>query len=181
MRWSLAALGAVTAAVLPATDRDYRRDGRLTTSTATLGWAAYLLHWGNVAAALPGPAALPVPVAPARAAGGVLVVGGAALAAAGTTGFPSLSQFSGTANQELVTSGIYRYSRNPQNVGAGLLLAGAALARRRPLGLAVALAFWPPFLAYARIEERHLERVYGDEYRRYRDRTPRLLGRPAKP
>jgi protein-S-isoprenylcysteine O-methyltransferase Ste14 len=74
----------------------------------------------------------------------------------------------------LATDGIYRLSRNPIYLGLTLVYAG----------LAVALAsFWPllllvPLLAVMRYgviarEEAYLERLFGDDYRAYRQRVRR--------
>jgi protein-S-isoprenylcysteine O-methyltransferase Ste14 len=76
----------------------------------------------------------------------------------------------------LHTTGIYRYSRNPQLTGSFLFIAGYAL-------------LWPswPGLLWAGIwcvicylmvgaEEEHLVKVFGREYEEYYARTPRYLG-----
>ena len=179
MRLAVAALAGLTAYVLRRAERDYSARGSLSGATSLLGWAAYGLHWTTFAAALRGERVLRAPRRPALLAGGGLAVVGALLLAAGMRVFRSFGQLSGTSNEGLVTDGVFRYSRNPQNVGAGLLLAGAAMAARRPAALLLALGFWPAFLLYARTEEKHLARVYGDQYRSYRERTPRLIGRPG--
>lgn len=77
-----------------------------------------------------------------------------------------------------MTGGPCRHGRNPQAVGWGLFLLGAALAGRYPKALVVVVAFFLTHRAYFPVEERHLERTFGEEYRRYRARTPRYLGLP---
>ena len=69
----------------------------------------------------------------------------------------------------LVTSGIYRMSRNPVYLGWLLLTAGVGVARGTAFPLAVAglmlvLLHWAVVVK----EEEYLQRVFGEEYRRYR-------------
>jgi protein-S-isoprenylcysteine O-methyltransferase Ste14 len=75
----------------------------------------------------------------------------------------------------LVTTGLYRYSRNPQYVAsiigfAGLALMGGSPALAMLCGLAVLVYALLPFA-----EEPWLARIYGDAYDRYRASTPRFL------
>jgi protein-S-isoprenylcysteine O-methyltransferase Ste14 len=175
----LLALAALTAHVSRRAERDYRERGQLTTATSVAGWSAYALHGHLFRTSLRRGRPLPLPRLPAGIGGAGLAASGAGLYVAGVSAFDSFDQLSGRTNEGLVTEGAFRYSRNPQNVGAGLFLAGVALITRRGLALLLALAFWLAFLRYARVEEEHLERVYGEAYRRYRNGTPRLLGLPA--
>jgi protein-S-isoprenylcysteine O-methyltransferase Ste14 len=76
----------------------------------------------------------------------------------------------------LVTVGPYRYSRNPMYVGMTLLYLGTTIWQNTVWPL-VAL---PVVLAVIdrgviRREERYLEGLFGDDYRRYRDRVRRWL------
>jgi protein-S-isoprenylcysteine O-methyltransferase Ste14 len=74
----------------------------------------------------------------------------------------------------LVVSGPYRWTRNPIYLGLALVSAGVAV---------TANAIWPLLLLplvltfvrrqHIEREERYLERTFGREYRRYRDRVPR--------
>jgi protein-S-isoprenylcysteine O-methyltransferase Ste14 len=74
----------------------------------------------------------------------------------------------------LVTTGIFRLSRNPAYVGATSIYIGVAMyARSLP-----AFTLLPIVLALldrlgVTREERYLERRFGDEYRTYRDAVPR--------
>jgi protein-S-isoprenylcysteine O-methyltransferase Ste14 len=118
---------------------------------------------------------LPLPSGPARLAGGALAVTGAAIAMAGAGRFGSAAQLSGTEPSSLVTSGLYRYTRNPQYLGLTGLLAGIAIAARSGLAAAVAGSVWVAFNRWIPSEERHLTRVFGDQYRAYLIRTRRWL------
>ena len=79
--------------------------------------------------------------------------------------------------RHLVTSGLYRYSRNPMYVGVSLVLVGWTVGyESRALGsylAAVFIAFHVRVLLY---EEPWLARTFGAEWRAYAMRTPRWLG-----
>jgi protein-S-isoprenylcysteine O-methyltransferase Ste14 len=83
--------------------------------------------------------------------------------------------------RQLVTSGPYRYSRNPMYVAVALILLGWAIGFRSwsltLYGLAVTVAFQ---LRIVLGEEPWLERSHGDAWRHYRSSTPRWLGRPGE-
>ena len=76
----------------------------------------------------------------------------------------------------LVTTGIYRWTRNAMYLGITILYAGLALLLRSPAAGLMLL----PILAIMRFaiiprEEAYLERRFGDDYRAYRRRTRRWL------
>jgi protein-S-isoprenylcysteine O-methyltransferase Ste14 len=77
---------------------------------------------------------------------------------------------------ELRTTGLYRYSRNPQLVGGFLLVVGYALLWPTWIGLLWA-GLWIP-IAHLMVagEEEHLRTVFGAAYEAYCRRTPRYLG-----
>jgi protein-S-isoprenylcysteine O-methyltransferase Ste14 len=80
----------------------------------------------------------------------------------------------------LRTSGLYRYSRNPQLVGGFFFIVGYAMLWPSWQG-----ALWAGlWLVIAHLmvqgEEAHLEKLFGEEYRAYCARTPRCLGLPKK-
>lgn len=109
-------------------------------------------------------------------AGGGLLAAGVLLAAAGIGRMASLSRMSGRELETLVTGGVYRFSRNPQNVGWGLAMLGAAIAGDAAFALlatAVAVAL---FIAYVPSEERFLRYIHGEAYERYLCSAPRYLG-----
>ncbi len=79
------------------------------------------------------------------------------------------------ADESLVTTGLYRYSRNPQYVASiagfvGLAVAVGALETVLLCGLAIGVYALLPFA-----EEPWLARHYGESYDAYRQRTPRFL------
>jgi len=80
------------------------------------------------------------------------------------------------ATTALVTSGPFRFTRNPLYLSLGLLLAGLALAMNS-LAIAVMIAPWAAVMRSGVIarEERYLEGKFGEEYRAYCRRVRRWL------
>ena len=113
-----------------------------------------------------------------RMTGIALLLGGLALPLAGSRLFARLKTNIKTFNtpDKLVTSGLFRYSRNPMYLGFNIALAGAALASLCILSAIVCLAF---FLAcnnwYIPFEERMMHRTFGEEYGDYCQRTRRWI------
>ena len=179
-----AALAVATAAsgVVRRMEREYETTGTMRRSTvvamygtytgygAALAWACRRRLWPVSA-----PASVATPV------GWVLVAGGAACAVAGMERFSSAGQVSGTEPGELHTRGIYRWSRNPQYLGNGLLVTGAAVAARSAYASMLAAGVWAIYRRWIPSEERHLLRVFGDDYEQYRRRVPRWLGHRHEP
>jgi protein-S-isoprenylcysteine O-methyltransferase Ste14 len=140
-----------------------------------------LIYLAGLVAGFSMEAAMPsasLPAAMRLGLGGALAVVGAALARsffralarAGTT----ISPYS--SSSALVTTGPYRFSRNPGYLGMAMAYAGTAL---------LAGALWPfaslvPTLllidrGVIRREERYLRRTFGADYANYRARTRRWL------
>lgn len=173
---ALAGLGTSTVLLLRQMRQEFDTSGTLTPPTVTAMYAAYTSHALLIAGVahrrtLP----LPLPRRPAEAAGAALTLTGAGLLVGGIRRFAGAGQVSGTEVGDLVTAGVYRYSRNPQYVGYVLALVGLGLARRSAavLGLATAMAL--VFRDWVPIEERHLDQELGAAYSRYRERTARWL------
>lgn len=106
-----------------------------------------------------------------------LLVAGGLLTAAGA----SLRAWSAghiAKDRRLATSGPYAHTRNPLYLGSLLIGVGVTVAGGRWIFVALFLAFF--LVVYLRTmgaEERILEREFGDAYRRYRERVPRLVPR----
>jgi protein-S-isoprenylcysteine O-methyltransferase Ste14 len=84
--------------------------------------------------------------------------------------------------KELITSGPYRYTRNPLYLGRLLILTGLCIMCRLPyhanwvllaVGYAVFLGYYMP--RKERVEPARLRAVHGDEYERYFRAVPALL------
>lgn len=76
----------------------------------------------------------------------------------------------------IVSSGAYRYTRNPMYLGMALLHAALGLAANAPTAiLFVAPALLVIHYGVVLREERYLEAVFGEDYRRYRAAVRRWL------
>lgn len=94
----------------------------------------------------------------------------AALARHGTT------MEHGKATTALVTSGPYRWSRNPMYVALGLLLAGFAVEYDNAWWAGLTIMFVVAVHVFTvRREETYLDALFGADYRRYRDTVRRWV------
>jgi protein-S-isoprenylcysteine O-methyltransferase Ste14 len=163
--------------------RDSRRGDHLSRITVVVVWAAYLVH-ASVTTGLAWLAplgALDVPAVPAAMVGGALAGAGIVAMVEAVATFRSFGRMSGRDTSRLVTSGIYGFSRNPQNVGWVLLLLGVAVAGRSVLAAGLVLVFAVVLHTYiVGLEEPYLLRVYGEEYATYMRTTARYLGMPSR-
>jgi protein-S-isoprenylcysteine O-methyltransferase Ste14 len=161
-------------------EREYAGGGLLSLGTVWIVWILYALQIALVVApALGAWGSLPGPARLWRTLGSLLVAVGLAFGAWGAASFRSLRRMNGRDTSELITSGAYRFSRNPQNVGIGVALVGAALLGPSSVALAAAVLFWVMFRIYVPIEERFLESTYGERYRTYRANSHRFFGLPG--
>lgn len=104
--------------------------------------------------------------------GGLMIVLGIAITAAGVLnlGVKTSAGYTGT----LRTTGIYRYTRNPQVIGDIIALCGVALLADSVLALVAALAGTVVHLLYPFAEEPWLREAY-EGYREYREEVPRFV------
>jgi protein-S-isoprenylcysteine O-methyltransferase Ste14 len=101
---------------------------------------------------------------------GLLIWGRRTLVAGGTNVDPSLP------STAIVTSGPYRFSRNPLYVGLALVYLGLTLALDSWWGIVLlALVLVVMHRGVVQREERYLEQKFGDGYRRYRAAVRRYL------
>lgn len=178
MRMALAAGFGIGAVTLRRMITEFDRGGALSGATVGILDALYAAHLaGVVAVSRRGPRTLPLPPPVAATAGAAAVPAGTGIVVAGMSRFPSVGQLNATGDEELVTGGIYRWTRNPQYLGWSLVLAGTALAHRSWRGLALAVAYPAAIRVWLPHEERHLERQFGDAYRAYRRQVRRWIGR----
>ena len=94
--------------------------------------------------------------------------------------FRSFSRILGNDASALKTSGIYRFTRNPQYIGYGIFFLGIYLIWwNRMLLIGV---FFYCLLVYCvvRVEEEHLSRVFGSAYLNYCKQIPRFFGIPRR-
>jgi protein-S-isoprenylcysteine O-methyltransferase Ste14 len=170
------AWAVLTAVLLYRLLRDYT-SGRVSNPTAFLLWPWHLLNYVVlIAVAAAGVWAFDLPAV--IALGAVLTALGLGVVGAGFYEFSTVQRLSGTQTDEVIDSGIYRFSRHPQYLGLILTLIGVALIGESLAALGFALALSLGFVLYLPTEERYAERSLGDGYRAYRERTPMLVGRP---
>lgn len=81
---------------------------------------------------------------------------------------------------KLLTSGIYRLLRHPQNSGWGFLLAGVALLGRSGAALILTGAYVVTCFVWLPVEDAFLQRRFGSSYSRYRRSTPALIPRAER-
>ena len=86
--------------------------------------------------------------------------------------------FSKTPPDKPNTTGIYRVSRHPYNLGWLLTYLGIGIACASWVFVLLAFVFLVLFNTIATAEERTCIEKYGDAYREYMERTPRWLGLP---
>jgi protein-S-isoprenylcysteine O-methyltransferase Ste14 len=94
--------------------------------------------------------------------------------------FQKFSRWLGSNVPGLQTNGLYRYSRNPQFVGYGLLILGFFIVWWNSLSWLGLLSYVALAYAVTLVEEEHLTRTYGEAYREYCQRVPRYLGLPKR-
>jgi protein-S-isoprenylcysteine O-methyltransferase Ste14 len=150
-----------------------------------MAWARRIVPPGWFVLALLGALALQhwLPIAPLRPLllsrlGIPLVLAGSVLSFAGLGAFtlartPVIPFRPSTA---LVTTGVYRFTRNPMYLGLTLILAGTGLSLAS-LGALVPLPLfvWIMEHGYIRPEERFLEEIFGSNYLRYKSEVSRWL------
>ncbi|RPF28381.1 methyltransferase family protein [Georgenia muralis] len=79
------------------------------------------------------------------------------------------------ADAGLITTGVYAHTRNPIYAGLATASFGVALLRGRRGPLAAAALLTVVLATKARVEEDALHRHFGEPYRHYAARTPRLI------
>ena len=179
----LAALATTAGLLLPLLGRmrtELLREGQFPTPTATAMYGVYAVQAATVLAAArrrPFPMPRSVLLAPLGAA-----VGGAGtvLMVSGMRRFASPAQLTGTTAGDLLTGGVYRWSRNPQYIGLVTALLGLGLARRSGGVLLVAAGTAGVYAWWVRVEETALSATFGDVYVVYRRRTAHWFGPPRQ-
>ncbi|TAL48058.1 MAG: isoprenylcysteine carboxylmethyltransferase family protein [Chitinophagaceae bacterium] len=77
---------------------------------------------------------------------------------------------------KMVSSGLYKYSRNPMYLGVITTVAGQGIFFQYSILLWYAFSLFIIFtLVVIFIEEPHLEEKFGEEYKKYKNRTSRWL------
>jgi len=78
--------------------------------------------------------------------------------------------------QELITSGPFRYCRNPMTLGAILAYLGMAVGAATAVGAVLVLLLGSLLIAYLRkVEEKELAERFGDQYMEYKQSVPFII------
>ncbi|NIA07337.1 MAG: DUF1295 domain-containing protein [Actinobacteria bacterium] len=166
--------------VFPEVKKTYERNGVFTSKLLNLWlvmWGFY--HLAVILSSLSGVWLIRISKMLALVGGSILIGVGVLTLAAGMIEFRSLSRSCGQDISKLITTGIYRWSRNPQFVGCLLYLLGISLAGRSGFAFVLTGAATIVICLYTtRLAEPYLERLYGEEYRLYKSRTGRWIGIP---
>jgi len=78
-------------------------------------------------------------------------------------------------DHQLVTHGIYRFTRHPIYLGNIIFCIGVPVFTSSLYGLLILSALIPIFLNRIRMEERLLTEEFGDAYRTYKEETSKLI------
>lgn len=105
--------------------------------------------------------------------GGVLILVGTVFAFWGSL-ILSINQSLGLKGK-LITTGPYRYSRNPQYVGSIIMYVGTILGLNSILGLITGIGVIFAFLVLPFSEEPWLRKKYGKHYVEYCQKVPRFI------
>ena len=139
------------------------------------------IYMGFLAAGLGLDFLFPLPLLPLGlqlGLGGAVIIASFAVAA---LGFRSFSRSGTTVDvqkpaTEIISTGIFAYSRNPLYLSLALLVMGIAIAADSPWGLLAAfLAAGTIRIFVIRREEAYLEGKFGDEYRAYKAKVRRWI------
>jgi protein-S-isoprenylcysteine O-methyltransferase Ste14 len=151
---------------------DYRRYGHST----TLGVVAVLIAWvlPHCVLGYAVPMVL-IPKTVQQVVGFALMALGLGLCVIAMSRFGSTKIVVGADVSRLETGGLYRFSRNPQYTGYALFPLGYALTGTSVMAYVGVGLIWVLIHFTALVEEEHLERTFGEEYREYQKRTRRYL------
>jgi protein-S-isoprenylcysteine O-methyltransferase Ste14 len=92
--------------------------------------------------------------------------------------FTAIRNFATSPKDKVITKGLYRYTRNPAYVGMILLQTGLGIACASWLYLILTAALIILLNANSSAEERYCSYMYGDDYLKYKNSTPRWMGIP---
>jgi len=90
----------------------------------------------------------------------------------------AIFNFATSPKEKVVTKGLYRFTRNPTYIGIILMQIGLGIACSSWLYLLLTVVLMIMFNAVLPSEERYCLYRFGDDYREYKNRTPRWIGIP---
>jgi protein-S-isoprenylcysteine O-methyltransferase Ste14 len=117
-----------------------------------------------------------IPDSPIDYIGVFVGISGIIICLTGIIQFRSIAKVMCQDAGDLTLTGIYRWSRNPQYVGWLLFLIGFALTDWSIWCFAALLVVAVSLHLLVLVEEEHLRRVFGSQYKNFCQRSPRYLG-----
>jgi protein-S-isoprenylcysteine O-methyltransferase Ste14 len=90
----------------------------------------------------------------------------------------AVRNFASTPRDKVITKGLYSVTRNPEYIGLLLMQIGLGTACISWLYLLLTVMLLILLNANLSAEERYCLHKYGDNYRKYKNRTPRWIGIP---
>lgn len=90
----------------------------------------------------------------------------------------AIQNFATSPKDKVIIKGLYRYTRNPAYVGMILMQTGVGIACASWLYLILIVALIVLFNANLSAEERYCRYIYGEDYQKYLNSTPRWIGIP---
>jgi protein-S-isoprenylcysteine O-methyltransferase Ste14 len=88
----------------------------------------------------------------------------------------AILNFANSPKDKVITGGLYRFTRNPAYVGMLLMHVGVGIACASWVLLLLAAVLVILLNANLAAEERYCLYRFGDEYQKYKNRTPRWMG-----
>jgi protein-S-isoprenylcysteine O-methyltransferase Ste14 len=117
-----------------------------------------------------------IPDSPIDYIGVFVGISGIIICLTGIIQFRSIAKVMCQDGGDLTLTGIYRWSRNPQYVGWLLFLIGFALTDWSIWCFAALLVVAVGLHLLVLVEEEHLRRAFGSQYKNFCQRSPRYLG-----
>ena len=90
----------------------------------------------------------------------------------------AIRNFSTSPKDKVITKGLYRFTRNPTYIGMILMQIGVGIACSSWIYLLLTLALMILLNANSSAEERYCHYMYGENYQKYKNGTPRWIGIP---
>jgi protein-S-isoprenylcysteine O-methyltransferase Ste14 len=90
----------------------------------------------------------------------------------------AIMNFATSPKNKVITTGLYRFTRNPTYIGLVLMQTGIGIACSSWLYLLLTAILMIMLNTGLPSEERFCLYLYGDDYRKYMNRTPRWIGIP---
>jgi protein-S-isoprenylcysteine O-methyltransferase Ste14 len=91
----------------------------------------------------------------------------------------ALINFATSPKDKVISTGLYRFTRNPTYIGLILMQTGLGIACTSWLYILLTVVLIIMLNTILPSEERYLHYRYGDNYLKYKNRTPRWIGMPT--